>query len=126
MPEQYNNPNFFTEYADNVKSQFEDAVLLLRLKAVKIATKLLTKIAMFAAIILFGFFVFLFFNVILAFYLSELLNSYYYGFGIVGSVYFLLLIICIVFRQAIFGRFVMNGISDAVFDKTEKIDDNGK
>ena len=127
MPEeQQSNPNFFTEYAENLKSQLEDRFLLLRLSAVKITTKFLSKIMMFAVIVLFGFFVFLFFNVMLAFYLSDVFHSYYYGFGAVGGIYLLLLIICIVFRKAIFGRFIMNNVADAVFDNTEKIDTNGK
>lgn len=123
---QYTEPNFFEQYGDNIKNQIEDRLLLFRLQAVKITTKILMKIFLFIIITLFAFFIILFSSMMLAYYLSDLFNSYYYGFGAVGGFYLLLLIIIIVFRNAIFGNFVMNNITDAIFDKTEKIDTDGK
>ena len=121
----YTEPNFFEQYSDKIKTQIEDRLLLLRLQSVKITTKLLMKILMFTMIVLFAFIIVLFLSMMLAFYLSRVFESYYYGFGAVGGIYLLLLIIMIVFRNAIFGNFIMNNITDAIFDKTEKIDTNG-
>lgn len=122
--EQQTHPHFFEEYTESLKDQLEKRFLLLRLNIVKITSNLISKILMFAVVALFGFFVFLFLNVMLAFYLSSLLDNYYYGFGIVGGIYLLLLIICVAFRKALFGNFIMNNMLDAVFEKTEKIDTN--
>ncbi|MCU7693511.1 phage holin family protein [Haoranjiania flava] len=121
------NPNFFAAYADDIKSQVEDRLLLYRLQAVKITSNLLSNILMFSLVALFGFFVLVFLSVMLAFYLSEVLDSYYWGFGCVAGLYILLLVICIVFKKSLFGKFIMGNIANIIFDKTEKKDpDDGK
>lgn len=126
MPqEQQTQTHFFSEYTDNLKAHLEKRFLLLRLNLVKITSNLISKILVFTIVAVFGFFVFLFLNVMLAFYLSSVLDNYYYGFGIVGGIYLLLLLICIIFRKALLGNFIMNNMLDAVFEKTEKIDTDG-
>lgn len=124
MSEQQNQ-NFFKTYVDDIKSQVEDRLLLYRLQAVKITSNLLANILMFSLIALFGFFIVVFLSVMLAFYLSELLDNYYWGFGCVAGLYTVLLIVCILLRKSLFGKFIVGNITNIIFDKTEKTDIDG-
>lgn len=120
MTDKNQSTGFFSEYAEAIKSQVEDRLLLLRLNAIKITSNLLSKILIFFLIIVLTFLVILFLSVMLAFYLSEIMHSYYWGFGCIGGFYLLLLLISIFFKQALFGRFIMGSIINSLFDKNDE------
>lgn len=115
------NPNFFQQYRDKLESYIEDRILLLRLRSVKkVATLIVQMVGMVFLSLLSGFIV-LFLSIMLGFFLGNLLDSYYAGFGIVTLLFILTFIFAIVFRKKLM-RKVISSIIDTVLDKKEQDD----
>lgn len=72
------------------------------------------------------FFVMIFISLMAGFYFSELTGSHIKGFSIVTGIYFLLLMICIVFRKPLFEKILVNKMIEILFENDDKTDDKNK
>ncbi len=107
--------DFFSETKDLFQSYISDRIALIKLQA---AEKLsVTAAAIVSGILLavFGLFLLAFVSITLGFLLSDWLESYAAGFGIVAGIYLLLIIIIIYFGKSLFGNTITQKIIQSFF-----------
>lgn len=120
-----NTNNFFTNYGDKIQDYIEDRILLIRLRTVKKISNLMGQLMSVIIIALLATLTFLFLSIMLGFFLGDLFNNYYAGFGTVTLLFIIALILVIQYRTKIMRKF-MGGIIDIILDKTEENDEPAK
>lgn len=126
--------NFFGESKQKVEEYVKDRLLLLKLEAVEKISRLAGSLFAGLLIALFSFFLLMFLSIMLGYFLGELLNHMFWGFGIVAGLYLLLLVVVIVFKKHLFERPIINIVIDIFFEKkkekpehtTEDLNDTAK
>lgn len=85
---------------ENVKNMIEARTELFKLQIQEHVAKILVKIIPLFILILFLFLLIFFVSFSIGFYLSDLLNNNFYGFGLVAAFYLLLTIILLAMRNS--------------------------
>jgi uncharacterized membrane protein len=108
------------QIASNTNNLIQQHSKIVRLEIYERITNLIASGISSGIIILFGVFSFLFINVGLAFYLSEVFNSSIKGFLCVGIIYALVLVIYLILRKHV----ARNRVKNAILIKLSKDIDN--
>lgn len=97
------NKEFFNEYKSVLLDYVEERVELAQIAAVEKSAVLTGKLAFAVIILAFGLFALFFMNILLALYLSKLLESYILGVLIVTGFYLFMILLTILLRRQIEG-----------------------
>lgn len=110
---------FFVETKEMVEEYVEDRLLLLKLQTTEKAAKASSFIFIALAVSFLSLILLMVVTFIAGYYLSQLINSYAGGFGIVAGIYILLILLLLYFNK----KFIAKKIADTVvkfsFDNKE-------
>ncbi|AYD48678.1 MAG TPA: hypothetical protein VFQ86_13875 [Arachidicoccus soli] len=120
-----NTNTFFTDYGEKIQDYIEDRLLLIRLRTVKKISNLMGQLISVIIIALLATLTFLFLSIMLGFFLGDLFNNYYAGFGTVTLLFIIALVLAVQYRAKLMRKF-MGGIIDIILDKTEENDEPAK
>lgn len=120
-----NTNTFFTNYGEKIQDYIEDRLLLIRLRTVKKISNLMGQLISVIIIALLATLTFLFLSIMLGFFLGDLFNNYYAGFGTVTLLFIIALVLAVQYRTKLMRKF-MGGIIDTILDKTEENDEPAK
>ncbi|RYZ97441.1 MAG: phage holin family protein [Sphingobacteriaceae bacterium] len=101
---------------DQLKEYVETRITLAKYKAIETGTSAAAGIILGVVLAIIGLFLILFASTTLAFYLGELLGSYWQGFGIVSAVYLLIVIILLVAKSSL-EKSIINSFIKKIFNK---------
>ncbi len=121
MENRTDNEHFFSDLKNLIVEYFKNRLEIARLSVFEKIAKIIAVI--FSAIIL----VFLFFLTILllsltgGFYLSNIFENNFYGFGIMAAFFLFLFILLLLFRKELLDKLIINKVIRILFDdKNEK------
>ncbi|MEI6507453.1 MAG: hypothetical protein WCO54_03155 [Bacteroidota bacterium] len=121
MENRTDNEHFFSDLKNLIVEYFKNRLEIARLSVFEKIAKIIAVI--FSAIIL----VFLFFLTILllsltgGFYLSNIFENNFYGFGIMAAFFLFLFILLLLFRKELLDKMIINKVIRILFDdKNEK------
>ena len=117
-----NKHAFFTSAQDQLESYVQDRLLLIKIQATEKSAKLIGVLTAVLLIALLSFFVLFFVSIMAGYFFAAKLGSLYAGFGIVTSIYAILLGILIA-RKKYLEKFVGNTVVKVLFDKTDHEND---
>jgi len=86
---------------DQVKEYLETYIELIRLRAIERGTSIFAGIVTDIFVVLGLSLTFLFASITLAFYLAQVLHSYWQGFGCVALIYIIVIVFVMVFRKSL-------------------------
>ena len=116
--------NFFAESKIALEKYITDRILLLKLQSAEKISKLVA--LMFTGFLtgLLTFFVLLFLSIMGGYFFASLTGSMYLGFGIVGAIYLILLIVLLTLGKNFLSKFVTNLVIKIFFDQKTDENDN--
>lgn len=101
---------FFVETKEMVEEYVEDRLLLLKLQTTEKAAKVTSFIFIALAVAFVSLILFMILSFIAGYYLSQAVNSYPGGFGILAGIYILLILLLLYFNK----KFIAKKIADIV------------
>lgn len=114
--EQPNNETFFNDLKDSASVYIEQKIELGKLTAIDKGSKLGAKFISGLVLGVLAFFTMLFISLMLAYYFSQLFQSYFAGFGAIASLYFVLFMIVLLARKQLIEKPIINGIIKTIFE----------
>jgi len=99
---------------DQVKEYLETYIELARLRAIERGTSIFAGIVTDVFVILGLSLTFLFASITLAFYLAQVLHSYWQGFGCIALIYIIVIVFVMVFRKSL-ERPIVNALLKKLF-----------
>ena len=110
--------NFFAESKAKLEEYLQDRLLLFKLQMVQKTSKLIAMGFIGLMVTIISLFILIFLSIMGGFYFGKLLNSMYWGFGVVTGFYILLLVVLIVFGKKLVHVYITNTIIEIFFDQT--------
>ena len=114
--EQPNNETFFNDLKDSASLYIEQKIELGMLTAIDKGSKLGAKFISGLILGVLAFFAMLFISLMLAYYFSQLFQSYFAGFGLMAALYFMLFMMVMLARKQLIEKPVINGIIKTIFE----------
>ena len=114
--EQPNNENFFHDLKDSASLYIEQKIELGKLTTIDKGSKLGAKFISGLILGVLAFFAMLFISLMLAYYFSQLFQSYFAGFGLMAGLYFMLFMIVLLARKQLIEKPIINGIIKTIFE----------
>ena len=114
--EQPNNETFFNDLKDSASLYIEQKIELGKLTAIDKGSKLGAKFISGLILGVLAFFAMLFISLMLAYYFSQLFQSYFAGFGLMAALYFMLFMMVMLARKQLIEKPVINGIIKTIFE----------
>jgi len=99
---------------DQVKEYLETYIKLARLRAIERGTSIFAGIVTDVFVVLGLSLTFLFASITLAFYLAQVMHSYWQGFGCVALIYIIVIVFVMVFRKSL-ERPIVNALLKKLF-----------
>jgi hypothetical protein len=114
--EQPNNETFFNDLKDSASLYIEQKIELGKLTAIYKGSKLGAKFISGLILGVLAFFAMLFISLMLAYYFSQLFQSYFAGFGLMAALYFMLFMMVMLARKQLIEKPIINGIIKTIFE----------
>jgi hypothetical protein len=114
--EQPNNETFFNDLKDSASLYIEQKIELGKLTAIDKGSKLGAKFISGLILGVLAFFAMLFISLMLAYYFSQLFQSYFAGFGLMAALYFMLFMMVMLARKQLIEKPIINGIIKTIFE----------
>jgi hypothetical protein len=114
--EQPNNETFFNDLKDSASLYIEQKIELGMLTAIDKGSKLGAKFISGLILGVLAFFAMLFISLMLAYYFSQLFQSYFAGFGLMAALYFMLFMMVMLARKQLIEKPIINGIIKTIFE----------
>lgn len=111
---------FFVQVKDMVEEYVDDRILLLKLQAAEKAAKASSSLFLGVAVTFISLILFMIISFIAGYYLSQAVNSYPGGFGILAGIYILIIFILIYVHKKYTGKLIIDSIIKFSFDTKEK------
>jgi hypothetical protein len=111
---------FFVQVKDMVEEYVDDRLLLLRLQATEKAAKASSTLFIGVVITFISLVLFMILSFIAGYYLSQAVNSYPGGFGILAGIYILLIFVLIYVHKKFTGKMLVDSFIKFSFDTKEK------
>ncbi|RYG00558.1 MAG: hypothetical protein EOO07_35295 [Chitinophagaceae bacterium] len=99
---------------DQLKEYVETRITLAKYKAIEQGTSVVAGLAVSLVLVVLALFTLSFASLTLAWYLSDILASTWKGFGIVGGIYLLLVLIILIAKSSI-EKSIINGFIKKIF-----------
>lgn len=110
---------FFVQVKDMVEEYVDDRLLLLKLQATEKAAKASSKLFLGVVITFISLVLFMIISFIAGYYLSQAVNSYPGGFGILAAIYVLLIFLLTYLHKKYTGKIIVDSIIKFSFDTKE-------
>lgn len=110
---------FFVEAKEMVEEYVEDRLLLLKLQTTEKAAKASSFIFIALAVSFISLILFMIISFIAGYYLSQLVNSYPGGFGILAGIYILLIFLLLHFHRTFIAKKIADSVVKFSFDNKE-------
>jgi polyferredoxin len=114
--EQPNNETFFNDLKDSASLYIEQKIELGKLTAIDKGSILGAKFISGLILGVLAFFAMLFISLMLAYYFSQLFQSYFAGFGLMAALYFMLFMMVMLARKQLIEKPIINGIIKTIFE----------
>jgi len=114
--EQPNNETFFNDLKDSASLYIEQKIELGMLSTIDKGSKLGAKFISGLILGVLAFFAMLFISLMLAYYFSQLCQSYFAGFGLMAALYFMLFMMVMLARKQLIEKPIINGIIKTIFE----------
>ena len=114
--EQPNNETFFKDLKDSASLYVEQKIELGKLTAIDKGSKLGAKFISGLMLGVLAFFALLFISLMLAYYFSQLFQSYFAGFGLMAGLYLMLFMIVLLARRQLIEKPIINSIIKTIFE----------
>ena len=111
---------FFVNVKDMVEEYVDDRMLLLKLQATEKAAKASDTLFLGVVVTFISLVLFMIISFIAGYYLSQLVNSYPGGFGILAGIYILLIFLFVFLHNKYTGKLVIDSVIKFSFDTKEK------
>lgn len=110
---------FFVQIKDMVEEYVDDRVLLLKLQATEKAAKASSTLFLGVMVTFISLVLFMIISFIAGYYLSQAVNSYPGGFGILAGIYILLIFLLVYLHKKYTGKMIIDSIIKFSFDSKE-------
>ena len=114
--EQPNNETFFNDLKDSASLYIEQKIELGKLTGIDKGSKLSAKFISGLILGVLAFFAMLFISLMLAYYFSQLFQSYFAGFGLMAALHFMLFMMVMLARKSLIEKPIINGIIKTIFE----------
>jgi hypothetical protein len=111
---------FFVQIKDMVEEYVDDRILLLKLQATEKAAKASATLFLGVMVTFISLVLFMIISFIAGYYLSQAVNSYPGGFGILAAIYILLIFLLVYLHKKYTGKMIIDSIIKFSFDSKEK------
>ncbi|MCW3112747.1 MAG: phage holin family protein [Segetibacter sp.] len=111
---------FFVQIKDMVEEYVDDRILLLKLQATEKAAKASATLFLGVMVTFISLVLFMIISFIAGYYLSQAVNSYPGGFGILAGIYILLIFLLVYLHKKYTGKMIIDSIIKFSFDSKEK------
>lgn len=117
---QQSEQNYFEETFNLLKKYSDDRLLLIKIQTTKKTGKLISKLVFFGIAAILFFFMLLFLSFMLGYYFADVTGSFFYGFGIVAGIYFLIFIFFMILFKNFISVKIMDMITNIFFDPNDQ------
>ncbi len=119
--------DYFRILKRDIKNLVELKLEFYKLEFIEVFSSIFSKIFTIGFVFIFGIIFVTFLLFALAFFLGDLLDANYWGFLIVSGIFMLMVIMFMIFRNAIITNPIINSLISVLFDPTkEKIKNSAK
>lgn len=108
--------SFFVQVKDQIEEYVDDRLLLFKLQATEKAAKASSTLFLAVMITFISLVLFMIISFIAGYYLSQAVDSYPGGFGILAGIYILLIVLLVVLHKRFTGRIISDKVVKFSFD----------
>lgn len=116
--------NFFTDTRNKVQEYIQEKILLLKLKLIAKASRLISKLITSILMAIVGLFILLFLSIMAGYFFSELTGSNIWGFGIVAGIYIVILFIIMAIGKKAFQKSMIDKLIHSLLEKNHNDESN--